>query len=201
MKATTRLLIFVPAAAVALAVMPTSAGQRETPPPGVPVQSSSSRPVSPTVVATTMTRTIDGNSSLDLMVLWRGTPEWYLKPGARSAGGGGSFGSQSVRQARLEFGGVALRAELQSQPRVVRIQGADVSLTVPDANVILVDEVEGPNLKVTSTLKVDALSKDRDILPWLKQAPQVVSFLQCETQVSAPAKVLVDPICQALIQK
>ena len=74
-------------------------------------------------------------------------------------------------------------------------------LSVPDANVVLVDAVEGPDLKVVSTHKVDAITKDRDIVPWLKQAPQVVAFLQCEIPVSNRAKLLVDQICPALMQK
>lgn len=186
--------------AVGVMVASTGAQERPAPPPGVASQSGRSRPISPTVVATTMTRTIDGNNSLDLMVLWRGTPEWYLKPGGRS-GGGGSLGNQGTRYARVQYGGVELRVELLLQPRAVRIQDQAVSLSVPDANVVLVDEADGPNLKVVSTHKVDAVTKDPDIVPWLKQSPQISSFLQCHMKVSERARITVEPICQAVMQK
>ena len=163
-------------------------------PPGVPMDSSSSRPVSATVVATTMVRTIDGASALNLMVLWRGSNGWFLKSGARGSGGGGS---QRTLTERVSYGGLELRAELDLQPRAVRIQGKPATLIPADANVILVDGVEGPDLRVVSTLKIDpAMASDRQIEPLFKKSPEVLAFLQCDQKsANASVQILADRSC------
>jgi len=79
-----------------------------------------------------------------------GSNGWFLKSGARGSGG---RGSQRTLTARATFAGLDLLAELDLQPRTVRIQGNPVTLTPADTNVILVDEVDGPNLRVLATLK------------------------------------------------
>ena len=168
---------------------------REQAPPGVAMESSTSRPVSATVVATTMVRTTDGVSALNLMVLWRGSNGWFLKAGARGSGGGGT---QQTLTARATFAGVALLAELDLQPRAVRIQGKPVILKPADANVILVDGVESPDLRVVSTLKIDpAIVSDRQIEPLFKRAPEVLAFLQCDQKSAiASVQMLEDRSCQ-----
>src|SRR5688572_4741943 len=100
--------VLVVALTVARAMVFAQAPQRQGPPPGVPLQSSTSQIVSATVVATTMVRTIDGVSSLNLMVLWRGSNGWFLKSGARGSGG---RGSQRTLTARATFAGLDLLAE------------------------------------------------------------------------------------------
>jgi len=180
---------------VASATVFAQAPRREQAPPGVPMDSSTSRPVSATVVATTMVRTIDGASALNLMVLWRGSNGWFLKSGARSSGGGGT---RQALNARATFAGIDLLAELDLQPRAVRIQGKPATLKPADANVILVDGVEGPDLQVVSTLKIDpAIASDREIEPLFKRSPEVLAFLQCDQKsASASVQVLADRSCQ-----
>ena len=185
---------------VASATVFAQAPPREQAPPGVPVESSTSRPVSATVVATTMVRTIDGASALDLMVLWRGSNGWFLKSGARGSGG---RGTQQTRSARATFAGLDLLAELDLWPRAVRIQGKPATLKPADANVILVDGVEGPDLRVVSTLKIDpAMTSDRQIEPLFKRSPEVLAFLQCDQKsANGAVQILADRSCQGLIGK
>ena len=185
---------------VASATVFAQAPPREQAPPGVPMESSASRPVSATVVATTMVRTIDGASALNLMVLWRGSNGWFLKSGARGSGG---RGSQRTLTARMSYGDLDLLAELDLQPRAVRIQGKPATLKPADANVILVDGVEGPDLRVVSTLKIDpAMASDREIEPLFKRSPEVLAFLQCDQKsTNASVQMLADRSCQGPMGK
>ena len=185
---------------MAFAVVFAQAPQSQGPPPGVPADSNTSRIVSPTVVATTMVRTLDGANSLNLMVLWRGANGWFLKPGARGGGGGGRAGTLT---ARARYAGLDLAAELELQPRVVRIQNNPVTLKPVDANVILVDEVEGPNLRVVTTLKIDpAMTADKQIEPLLKRSAEMVKFLQCDQKLDNPAmQSMVERSCQTVSGK
>lgn len=190
------------AVTVASATVFAQAPRGEQARPGVPRESSTSRPVSATVVATTMVRTIDGASALNLMVLWRGSNGWFLKSGARGSGGGGG-GSQQTLTARATFGDLDLLAELDLQPRAVRIQGKPATLKPADANVILVDGVEGPDLRVVSTLKIDpALASDREIEPLFKRSPEVLAFLQCDQKsANTSVQMLADRSCQGTAGK
>jgi hypothetical protein len=185
---------------VASAMVFAQAPQSQGSPPGVPMDSSTSRMVSPTVVATAMVRTLDGVNSLNLMVLWRGSNGWFVKPGARGAGGGGN---QRTLNARVRYAGLDLLAELDLQPRAARIQSNPVTLKPIDANVILVDEVEGPSLKVVATLKIDpAMTPDKQIEPLLKRSPEIVKFLQCDQKVDNPAiQSMVERSCQIVMGK
>jgi len=190
------------ASAIVLAQTP----PREQAPPGVPGDSSTSRIVSPTVVATTMVRILDGANSLNLMVLWRGSNGWFMKPGARGSGGGLRGGTLS---ARVRYAGIDLLAELDLQPqldlqpRVVRIQGNPATLKPIDANVILVDDVEEPNLRVVATLKIDpTMTPDKQIEPLLKRSAEIVKFLQCDQKAENPAiQSMVERSCQAVMAK
>ena len=192
--------VSVVALTVAGAMVFAQAPQRQGPPPGVPLQSSTSGIVSATVVATTMVRTIDGASSLNLLVLWRGSNGWFLKSGARGSGG---RGSQRTLIARATFAGLDLLAELDLQPRAVRIQGNPVTLKPADANVILVDEVDGPNPRVVATLRIDpAITSEREIEPLFHRSAELRTFLQCDQKsASASVQVLADRSCQGTIGK
>jgi len=195
--------VSVVAATVASAIVLAQAPRSQGPPPGVPMGSSTSRMVSATVVATSMVRTLDGASSLNLMVLWRGSNGWFLKPGARGSGGGGRGGSEGTLSARVRYAGIDLFVELDLQPRAVRIQGNPATLKPTDANVILVDDVEGPSLRVVSTLKIDpAMTTDQQIEPLLKRSSEIMKFLQCEQKADSLAvQSVVDRTCQSVMGK
>jgi hypothetical protein len=189
------------AVTIASAIVFAQAPASQQPPPGVPMDSSASRIVSPTVVATTMVRTLDGANSLSLMVLWRGSNGWFMKSGARGGGGGG--GSQRTLTARVRYAGLDLLAELDLQPRAVRIQGNPATLQPFDANVILVDGTDGPNLRVVSTLKIDpAMTPDKQVEPLLKRSSEILAFLQCDQTISDPVvKAMVERSCQSVMGK
>lgn len=187
--------------AARLALLPIGLGAISPQGPGVAVESSSSRIVSPTVVATTAVRTIDGSNVLALLILWRGPVEWYSRPGPRSAGGGGRPG---VLIARVQYGGLDLQATLDSsQPdRVLKVQGKQVELKPVDANVVLVDHIQDPSPVVT-TLKIDpAMAADKSVEPLLRRSVQIVTFLQCDLKVGSPSIAsIVERSCQSIMGK
>lgn len=147
-----------------------------------------------------MVRTLNGENSLSLLVLWRGGLGWFLRDGPKSGGGGMKQGSVS---ARLQYGGVNLTAELGLMPRTVVIQGNSILLDPSDANVILVDKVDGA-AKVVATLKIDpSMTANKQLEPVLKRSSQIVDFLQCDQKLSDPMvqSMVVDPICRAVTSK
>jgi hypothetical protein len=146
-----------------------------------------------------MVQIVDGAASLNLLVLWRGSNGWFMKPGARgSCGGGSGGGSQRSFTARLSYAGLDLLAELDLQPRTVRIQGNPATLKPIDANVILVDDVERSNVRVVATLKIDpAMTSAKQVEPLLKRSPEIVTFLQCDQKAeNAAIRSMVERSCR-----
>src|SRR5215203_1802292 len=102
---------------------------------------SSSRPVSATVISTYVAR----GGELTLLVLWRGSPGWYSGGGGNSSsgGGGGSAGGREVGSFSMTFGRRTLAIDFDYTARIARLLEQEVSLA--DTNVVLVDEVDGPS--------------------------------------------------------
>ena len=108
-----------------------------------------SLPVSPSVMATIMSSVdADGNGTLDLLVLWRGSAGWFKGDGGSASGGGGTAGGggtgsasrPEVRTAWLSQGGVSLSVRLEPSTRKVWIQNQEMDLN--ESNVVLVDQVD-----------------------------------------------------------
>ena len=163
-------------------------------------------PVSPAVLATTMTvMNAPGIGTLDLLVLWRGTPGWFMRTGGQGGGGSSSSGGdvENGLQVRVEWisqGGV--RLNLRFEPKSRRLWILDKEIVLDDANVVLVDGVDetaGP--RVVATLHIDPgfdtavdlpprmPGGPRGALPgavpaqtFIRRAPELVSFLQCDAR-------------------
>src|SRR5437868_1960036 len=76
----------------------------------------SNRVISPSVVAYWQQHDdADGTGRLDLLVLWRGTPGWFMRGGGTSGGGGmnGGFVEWSGYHT-MTYGDVSLTIELRS---------------------------------------------------------------------------------------
>lgn len=171
---------------------------------------SSSLPVSPSVMATVMTRVAqDGKGELELLVLWRGRPGWMRSgggdsSGASGSGGGGSMGSNAMpatRSAWLTQGGVRLEVRFEPQSRKLWIQDREVALN--DGNAVLVDDVDSTNgSRVIRTVRIDPAfevpnvvvpptagyargMRARSMMPppvqeFIRRSPELVEFLRCD---------------------
>src|SRR5918993_4787808 len=76
------------------------------PPPGRTATQSATQPISPVAVMTWVTRYgSDGVHTLDLLVVWRGNPGWFVRGSQRASSGGGSGDTfrQTFRYGDLEL--------------------------------------------------------------------------------------------------
>jgi hypothetical protein len=152
---------------------------------------SGTAPVSPSVMATEL-GSVDqaGRGTLQLLILWRGTPGWFLRGGGgSSSGGGGSMapGSGMIFSHWISQGGVNLTVRFDPAVRKVWIQDREVGLD--DANVVLVDGVDSPaGPQVVRTLRIDPeyQTTPRGPVPaqtFIRRSPELVEFLQCDVTV------------------
>ena len=159
--------------------------------------SSSSRPLSATVVSTYVARA----GELTLLVLWRGSPGWYSGGGGNSSsgGGGGSAGGREVGSFSMTFGGRTLAIDFDYTARVARLLEQEIALA--DTNVVLVDEVDGPSGgQIVGRLWVEPklpgtgssgprMIEDDPAIAAIRRAPEAGAFLQCDIPMTVPTGV------------
>ena len=135
-------------------------------------------PASPSVLATVANR----GERLELLVLWRGSPGWFALPSQRRASYSETDG---VLSAALAYGGLDLRLSFDPAGRTATIQDTRVPLQ-PDANVLLVDDVDGPKgPRLVRALSVPSGGSSADpsfgtLAPFVKRSEEVVAFLRCD---------------------
>ena len=177
---------------------------RRLPPVGTTATSSATQVISPVALMTWATRFgHDGVHTLDLIVLWRGAPGWFMRGGPqRSSSGGGTESFQSTAR----YGDVEVQVTLQTAKRIAEVQGQKVELG--DANVILVDGVDTAGAAtVVRTLRIDpAVPFSQDGRPRveevLRRSPEIVAFLQCQTAMpDGRGQAMIDLICAQVIGK
>lgn len=136
-------------------------------------------PVSSSVVATILST----DDELILLVLWRGTKsEWYSAGPHRESGGEGD----GKFSATLQYGHVLLELQFDSARSKAVVQGKEISMQ-SGANVLLVDEVDGPSgVNSVRALTIDAAGANLDarkgissLADLLGRSPDVISFLRC----------------------
>jgi hypothetical protein len=172
-------------------------------------------PVSPSVMATTMA-VVDaaGRGALELLVLWRGSPGWFMKGGGGSSSDGGSTGpmlggapGHTIRSSWISQGGVNLSVRFDPAAQKAWIQDNEIDLR--DANVILVDGVDSPTgPHVVRALRIDAVYETTvETLPggppglgrtrpmavpaqtFIRRSPELVEFLQCDATVPGLSEI------------
>lgn len=169
--------------------------------PTGPVQSSGDRVLSPAVVGAWLTHSdAPGSGTLDLLVLWRGSPGWPLRGGPRGGSGGGS--STGRRGLTVKYGGLFLQVLFDGPARLAETEGIKVPLN--DDNVLLVDDVDsagGP--RVVKTLRVDpALSDPSRAEIVIRRSPELVAYLRCDLKLpDAQQQAMMDVICAQVIGK
>jgi hypothetical protein len=143
----------------------------------------------------------DGIHTLELLVVWRGQPGWFLRVGSQSSSGGGSGTSFHTTS---RFGDVELRLDFDSATHTAALQGQRVDLG--ESNVVLVDNVDRlDDLSVGGLLHVDTavplLDTGRpDIDAVLMRSGEIVSFLKCDvTLPGGRGPGVVAPTCARLL--
>jgi len=165
--------------------------------------SSSSRPLSATVIGTYVTR----NGELTLIVLWRGTPGWFSRGGSgnSSGGGGSSSAGRDVGSVWFTYGGKSFSVEFDYTARIARLLEQEIRL--PETNVVLVDDVDSvsgarivgrqwvdPKLPERPALDPSLSAADRSlamiasdpILAATRRDPALGAYLQCDLPAPVP---------------
>ena len=165
--------------------------------------SSTSRVVSPVVVASWMTHEnyADG-SATSLLVLWRGTPGWFTKGsrGGRFAAGGGTGPSGSSGYQVVSEGGLTFTLDYDYDKSVVRILDREISLK--ETNVVLVDfvdEANGPTIvgvRWIDPAPPGQVSAVDPIAAIVKRTPELFEYLQCDLSLPDPVmKAMIPIVC------
>ena len=161
---------------------------------------SAEQPLSSAVVANwTAHRDAAGNLMLDLLVLWRGTPGWWLTGGQH---GGSSGGGGTITRMVLNRGGKELTVAFDARTGVATVQGKDI--TLGNANVVLVDDVDardGP--KIVRTMTVDPqLPQPTRVDGKILGSPDLIAYLRCDVRLpDAGKQAIVDVVCAPFVKK
>lgn len=151
--------------------------------------------MSPVVVASWITeRSGDGVERLQLLVLWRGTPGWFLPEGGSGVSGGGSGDRY---HATITEGDLQLTLDYDSSRRVATVHGKTIDISKD--NVVFVDEVDSPTgPRVTGTMRVERAMPGSagQIALVLRTSPEIMSFLRCEaTTTDLRKRAVLERLC------
>ena len=154
--------------------------------------------ISPVVMASWFTsRAPNGVEQLELLVLWRGTPGWFLDPGGSGGSGGGSAPySTWIKRIR---GNRTLTLTLDYDPpkRLAVVQGTRLELA--GNNVVFVDDVDSPDgPRVIRTMSIARAMPGSwgQIGLVLRESPEIMSFLRCDSAPSSgPAGIALEHLC------
>jgi hypothetical protein len=156
--------------------------------------SGSNRIVSPSVVAYYLVTQRAHGGVLRLLVLWRGTPGWFMRAkGGSGAGGsgGGGFGRWDSSE-WMSYGDVTLTIDLTSDSKdydsaatKATILGREFLLR--DVNVVLIDGADSGNPQVLRALRVEPEFTGHDaVTAAVKRSPELFAFLQCDLTLPDP---------------
>lgn len=176
----------------------------EVPPPRGVETSSGSGVVSPTVVASWVARTAPGGlPELELLVLWRGTPGWFMR--ADSSGSSGSVSTRSggddpdpgLLVEHLSYGGIRLGLEFDRRNHTARLQYQEV--TLGSSNVVLMDDVDaesGPRVAGSLEVKAQFPESPAQVEAIIRRSPELFAYLRCDAKLpDSKDQVMIDSIC------
>jgi hypothetical protein len=168
--------------------------------------SSTSRFVSPTVVASWTARTHAGDTDT-LLVLWRGSPGWFATTGAAGGGASWASGGNGREYQNVRAGGREFTLEFFDDRRVVKILNQEISLT--ETNVVLVDGVDslsGPaiveRLWIAPGPPLPPIARGAAADPVagvISRSPELIEYLQCGVPIPDSAmNAVVDVVCRRM---
>jgi hypothetical protein len=178
-------------------------------PPTIHAQPSagSNRVLSPTTVAYWQQHDNgDGTGSLDLLVLWRGSPGWFFRGGGTSGGGGahGGFGQWQATH-WMTYGDLTLTLDLKStskdfDPATTVVTILDREIALRDANVVLIEGVDSVAPMIVGTRYVAPRFPGTDaVAAIVKRTPELFDFLRCDvTLPDANQQAMMALVCGLL---
>ena len=151
----------------------------------------SNRVLSPTTVAYWQQHDNgDGTGSLDLLVLWRGSPGWFFRGGVSSGGSSlrGGFG-QWQNTHWMTYGDLTLRLDFKStskdfEPPTTVVTVLDREISLRDTNIVLIDGTDsGTPIIVGSQYVEPRFSGTDGVAAIVKRTPALFEFLQCDVML------------------
>ncbi len=175
----------------------------------VPAQvssSSTSRFVSPTVVASWIART-RGDHTDTLLVLWRGSAGWFAKTGVANGAASWSSGGSGRELHSVRAGGREFTLEFFDDRRVVRILDEEIPLT--ETNTVLVDGADSRSGPVIVDRRWIAVGPPLppmapggapdQVAGIISRSPALVEYLQCGVPMpDARMSAIVDLVCRRM---
>jgi hypothetical protein len=151
-------------------------------------RSGSTQPISPVAVVSWVSVSGSGGMLLDLAVVWRGSPGWFMVNSHGGSSGGSGGGSGAGYRTAQRYGNVEVGFTLKDSPLIVTI--GNNSIDLGDHNVVLVDGVDDPSgPKILKSLRIDPeFSNRRELEAVLGRSAEVVSFLRCDVKLDNPAQ-------------
>jgi len=149
--------------------------------------------ISSVVVAEWFTSRRASTEQLELLVLWRGSPGWFLQPGGSGHSGSGA---DDPHYTWIKYGSVTLSLDFDPAKRTVTVQGKNVVLA--DNNVLFVDDVDGPtgpHVTGTMTIARSMPGSAGQIGLVLQKSPRIMSFLRCDAASESPQKAFLESLC------
>jgi hypothetical protein len=137
-------------------------------------------------------------AELDLAIVWRGRPGWFLENKEQYGGSGG--GTDASFQQTLKYGGVYLDFRFVKSPRTLTILDR-IRLDLKDANVVLIDQVDHPEKAiVVSTVAVPSpLASPGALTTPFGRSNEIFAFLRCDVEVpQVGARPMVESLCRDL---
>ena len=137
--------------------------------------------VSATVVSTYCGHHENGSEVLDLLILWRGKPGWFLGAGLRGTGGTRTFGPgiNGIVSSRETFGDVTIEFGADFDRRTATIGSLAIDLS--KVNTVTIDDVEGAGRVSAQVWTEPRLPADGDWNRALARKSALIrEFLQCE---------------------
>jgi hypothetical protein len=136
-------------------------------------------------------------NELDLAVVWRGRPGWFMEESGLSQSGGGT--ATSLQQT-LTYGTVRLSFQFfRSTRQFVVLDGAPIGLR--DANVVLVDHIQDRSkAAVVSTLTIPSkLTGPGELIVPFGRSDEIFAFLRCDVEVPRQAaRPIIETLCRDL---
>jgi hypothetical protein len=136
-------------------------------------------------------------NELDLAVIWRGSPGWFMEGTGFSTSGGGT--SASFQQT-LTYGNQVLSLQFVRLTRRLVILDSD-PMDLEEANVVLVDEVDNSQkIRVISKLRIpDKLTGPGELTVPFGRSQEIFEFLRCNVVVpKLTARPIVETLCRDL---
>lgn len=163
-------------------------------PPGI-LWSGTTVGASPSVLASVW----KANDNLAVLILWRGTPEWWATEAKGSNSYGESAGGGPLISDTLRFGSFTVAVTFDTTLKIASVQGGAPTVLAAGTNVLFIDDIDsasGPVLAGAVALNPGGSTPVGSLLqsfaPLYTLSPAIVAFLRCD--LTAPPDPLFGPL-------